>query len=175
MTKKIKPLEPPDSLQLRAAEGWLGLGDTLSASNELDEISPEARAHPAVLLVRYEIYAKAGKWDMAAEVSGTLTKLLPESPAVWISFAYATRRKSGGGIPQAKKILLDAEPGFPHEFLFPFNLACYCSQLRDFEEAQSWLKMAMAIDAKTVRTLAIDDPDLKPLWDSLGGALWTRE
>jgi hypothetical protein len=27
----------------------------------------------------------------------------------------------------------------------------------------------MAIDDKTVRRLANDDPDLQPLWDSLGG------
>jgi hypothetical protein len=32
----------------------------------------------------------------------------------------------------------------------------------------------MAIDAQTVRRAAIDDPDLKPLWDSVGGKLWKR-
>lgn len=29
----------------------------------------------------------------------------------------------------------------------------------------------MAIDEKTVKRIALDDPDLKPLWDSLGGTL----
>jgi hypothetical protein len=171
MSKRIKPLEPPDSLYLKAAEGWAGLGDLVSANDELEKITPKLQAHPAVLLVRYEIYSKAKEWDMATEVSSTLTTLLPENPAVWICFAYSTRRKTGGGIPQAKEILLEAEPKFPREYLFPFNLACYCSQLHQFEEAEKWMKKAMLIDEKTVQKMAIDDPDLKPLWESRSGKI----
>jgi hypothetical protein len=40
---------------LEAAEGWFELGDLVSANNELDEITPEERAYPAVLIMRYEI------------------------------------------------------------------------------------------------------------------------
>jgi len=43
------------------------------------------------------------------------------------------------------------------------------------EECKTWLKMAMNIDEKRVRRAAVDDPDLKPLWDSLGGTWWKRE
>ena len=175
MNSRIKPLEPPDSIHLYAAEGWLGLGDHLAANEEIENISPLLRAHPAVLLIRYEVYAKAEKWNMAAEVAETLTKLLPDAAAVWICFAYSTRRKTGGGIPQAKEILLAAEPKFPRVYQFSFNLACYCSQLHQFEEAEKWLKKAIAIDEKTVQKLAIDDPDLLPLWDSMGGTLWKRD
>jgi hypothetical protein len=64
----IIPLEPPDSFHLIAADGWLDLGDAVSANNELEEISPEMRVHPAVLAMRYDIYHKAEKWDLAAEV-----------------------------------------------------------------------------------------------------------
>jgi hypothetical protein len=32
----------------------------------------------------------------------------------------------------------------------------------------------MAIDERTVQRMAIDDPDLKPLWDSMSGTLWKR-
>jgi tetratricopeptide (TPR) repeat protein len=174
MSKKLKPLEPPDGIHLRAAVGWLELGDAVSAHDELDEMTPEARAHPAVLFIRCQIYLKVEKWDMAAEVSKNLTKLLPENAASWIHFAYALRRKTGGGISQAKEILLEAEPRFPGEYQFPFNLACYCSQLHQFEEAEKWLKKAMAINEKEVKPLAIDDPDLKPLWDSMSGTLWKK-
>jgi tetratricopeptide (TPR) repeat protein len=174
MSKKLKPLEPPDSLYLDAAEGWLGLGDVVSANESLDEISSEMRAHPAVLIMRCQIYFKAEKWDMLAEVSETLIKLLPEMPESWVNFAYAVRRKTDGSILAAKEILLEAESKFPHEYLFPFNLACYFSQLNQLEEAEKWLKKAIAIDNKTVQKLAIDDPDLLPLWDSMGGTLWKR-
>jgi hypothetical protein len=33
----------------------------------------------------------------------------------------------------------------------------------------------MAINPKTVQKSAIDDPDLKPLWDSMSGTLWKKE
>jgi tetratricopeptide (TPR) repeat protein len=175
MGKSIKPLEPPDSIHLNAAEGWLELGNHIEANEELDEIAPEMRAHPVVLYLRSLIYFKAKKWDMVAEVSETLTKLLPENPDTWINFAYAVRRKTGGSISQAKEILLEAEPKFPREHLFPFNLACYCSKQRDFQEAEKWLKKAIAIDTKTVQKLAVTDDDLKPFFDSMSGTLWKKE
>jgi hypothetical protein len=62
---------------------------------------------------------------MSAEISGGLTQMLPDDPAVWICFAYSTRRKTGGGIAQAEQILLEVESKFPHEYQFPFKLACY--------------------------------------------------
>jgi hypothetical protein len=31
-----------------------------------------------------------------------------------------------------------------------------------------------AIDEQTMKRAAIDDPDLKPLWESMGGTLWKR-
>jgi tetratricopeptide (TPR) repeat protein len=167
-------LDLNDQRCLEAATGWLELGNHLEANEELENITPQMRAHPAVLLVRYEVYAKAEKWDGASEIAGALVKLLPEQPSVWICLAYATRRKPNGGIPEAMKILLEAESKFPRVCQFPFNIACYCSQKFDFEEAERWLKKAIAIDEKTVQKLAIDDPDLLPLWDSMGGTLWKR-
>src|SRR5882757_9164992 len=113
MPKKITPIAPPDSFHLIAADGWLDLGDVVSANNELDEIRPEMRAHPFVLVMRYEIYSKAEKWDMAAEIAKTLVKMIPDRASLWINLAYSTRRKSDGGIDQALDILLEAEPKFP--------------------------------------------------------------
>jgi predicted Zn-dependent protease len=171
----IKPLDAPDYFHVQAAEGWLGLGDVESASHELREISPAEQTHPAVLEVRYQIYAKAKQWDFAVEVANDLIKVLPDESFAWISLAYATRRKTGGSIPEAKKILLATEPKFPRQYLFPYNLACYCSQLGELEQAQRWLKKAAAIDNAAVRKMAVNDPDLKPLWESLGGTLWKEE
>jgi hypothetical protein len=39
----------------------------------------------------------------------------------------------------------------------------------------SLVKKAMAIDHKTVQKAGIDDPDLKPLWDSMSGTIWKKE
>lgn len=158
-----------------AAQGWLELGDATSAAEELDDIAPGEQAHPAILDARYAIYAKRQLWDLASQVAEQLRSLLPDNAGPWINLAYATRRKAGGGIPAAKTILLAAEPIFSDECIIPFNLACYCSQLREFNQAEQWLKKAAAIDEKAVRILAADDADLKPLWESMGGrTIWTK-
>jgi hypothetical protein len=175
MKRRLKKLNEADSFHLQASEGWLELGDVVSAGDELEEITLENRSHPLVIQMRYAIYAKAERWDMAAGVAEGLTKMLPEEPGTWINLAYATRRKTGGGIPEAKRILLVAQVKFPREYLIPFNLACYCSQQHQFREAETWLEKAIAIDKKTVQKLAVDDPDLKPFWDSMGGTIWKKE
>lgn len=171
MNPRLRKLNEPDSFHLRAAEGWLELGDATSAGDELEEISSEEKTHPAVLSMRCAIYLQAQKWDYAAEVAQVITEASPEDAGGWIHLAYATRRKTGGGIPQAKIILLAAESNFPGHYLFPFNLACYCSQLNELEEAERWLRKAMSIDEIHVMKLAMSDPDLKPLLDSLGGKI----
>jgi predicted Zn-dependent protease len=173
--KSIKPLDTPDCFHLDAAGGWLGLGDVESATSELREISPSEQTHPAVLSVLYEIYSRSAQWDKAADVAGELAEILPEESFVWINLAYATRRKTNGSIPEAKKILLGAQPKFSKQYLFPYNLACYCSQLGEMEQAEQWLKKAAAIDNAAVKKMALKDTDLKPLWDRLGRTLWVEE
>lgn len=65
--------------------------------------------------VKFEVCAKAGgKWDAADEIARELVQILPEEPKFWIWHAYATRRMPGGGIPQAREILSNAEEGSSH-------------------------------------------------------------
>jgi transcriptional regulator with XRE-family HTH domain len=144
-------------------------GDWVSADEELDQITPEVRVHPAVLLVRYEVYSKAKQWDGAAEIANTLTKLLPDNPAGWLALAYSTRRKAGRGIPEAKEILTKAKAKFPKEYLISFNLACYECQLGDRAAAMQHLKEAFALAGdKDIRLQALEDEDLEPLWKDIG-------
>ena len=48
----MKPLTPPDSFHLKAAEGWFELGNHLEANEELEKIAPKLRVHPDVLEIR---------------------------------------------------------------------------------------------------------------------------
>jgi Flp pilus assembly protein TadD len=164
----MKPLEPPDSHHLSAAIGWLGLGNVAEAGAELEKIAPQFQSHPDVLAVQFDIHAQAGKWDAAAEIAGTLTRLEPGQPGTWISLAYATRRKTGGGIPQARAILIQAQQTFPKEKIIAYNLACYDCQLGDLIAARSWLEKACALgDARKIKHMALQDPDLEPLWPDI--------
>ena len=166
---KLLPLPLPDQRLLDAAQGWLGLCDFLAANEELDNITPSLRAHPVVLAVRCEIYAKAKKWDGAVEIANTLVKMLPNNLAAWINLAYATRRKTGGSLTEAKKILLEAEPKFPSAYLIRYNLACYDCQLGNLKEALVWLERAIDLAGEEdIRLKALEDKDLEPLWARIG-------
>ena len=51
--------------------------------------------------------------------------------------------------------------------MIEFNLACYASVKNRVEEAKTRLKQAIELD-KEIRSLALDDEDLKSLWDWIG-------
>ena len=55
---KPKLLPFHDQRHLEAAQGWFELGN----------ITAENRAHPAVLEVRWQIYANVKKWDAALDI-----------------------------------------------------------------------------------------------------------
>ena len=54
----------------------------------------------------------------------------------------------------------------PTDGTIQFNLACYEAQVGSLDRAKAHLKRATEIDAK-FRLMALDDPDLEPLWASM--------
>ena len=65
-------IEPPDIHFLRAAEGWVELGDWREAEAELGRMRAELQGHPAVLAMRFRIFATAKDWQRALEVGEAL-------------------------------------------------------------------------------------------------------
>jgi hypothetical protein len=58
---------------------------------------------------------------------------------------------------------------FPKEWVMRYNLACYACQLGDLKAA--WKSLEKAIDmapSKDVKTMALEDKDLEPLWTDIG-------
>jgi tetratricopeptide (TPR) repeat protein len=61
-------------------------------------------------------------------------------------------------------------PRFPKNALLRYNLACYACQLGRLEDARLWLERAFALDEKKeLKLMALEDPDLKPMWEMLRG------
>jgi tetratricopeptide (TPR) repeat protein len=158
------PLEHPDRQHCQAAAGYAELGMLLEANSELDEIDPFNRAAPEVLAVRIEIYRGLQKWDLMQELAKRLTDFQPDDIHWTISLAYATRRADS--IEAAKQVLLNAQPKFPNDAAIKYNLACYFCQTGDIKTAKNYLKKAFQIDS-SLRMAALEDEDLKPLWESL--------
>jgi len=163
---KVKSLDVPDIHHIRAAQGWLELGNHLEANAELENIAPEFRAHPDVLDLRWHIYAKDAKWDACGEIAAALLKLAPDCHSGWLHLAYSARRATGGGLQTAYDVLRPAAAKFPHVPTIPYNLACYTCQLGRLKEAWDWLEKAFDISPNPapLKTMALDDPDLEPLW-----------
>lgn len=157
-------LEPPDLQRWQAAVGFVELGMFPDADSELDKIDPFLPAAPEILALRIEIYRGLGKWELMTELTRRLTEFEPDNPQWPVSLAYATRRTNS--IEAAKEILLNAESKFPKEGVIKYNLACYECVAGELESAKNYLKQASEIDLDW-RKAALEDEDLKPLWDSL--------
>jgi len=163
----MKELEFQDRRHLKAAEGWLELGNVLEANEELENITPEMRAHPDVLCLRWQVYAGAKKWEMAAEVARGISIAVPDSPFGWIHWAYSLHALKR--TKEAYEVVNSVVAKFPDEYLMRYNMACYACQLGNLKEARVWLGKAIDLAGKKdIRLMALDDPDLQPLWNEIG-------
>jgi len=160
------PLENPDRIRCEAARGYLALGMYDSANEELENTDAFNRAAPEVLALRVELYWKLGKWELMREIAKRLNEFEPNEVQWVVSYAFATRRAVS--IEVAKEILLKSVSKFPREATILFNLACYDCQLGRLDSAKAYLRRAFEIDPQW-RIQALEDEDLKPLWDCLEG------
>lgn len=162
-------LGPHDNFHLRAAEGWLELGNHIAANEELEEIALQWRVHPDVLEVRWQIYAKSQKWEACVDVAKAITELAPSRPNGWVHLGYSLRRSKNGGLQAAWATLLPVAEKFPNTWNIPYNLACYAAQMQQLNIAEGWLKKAFDSAKITgcfdeVRLLALSEPDLDQFW-----------
>jgi tetratricopeptide (TPR) repeat protein len=161
------PFGLDDRRHLDAAEGWIGLGNRMEADIELDKIELELRAHPEILEVRWQIYAKAKKWDAALDIAAALVQLVPEAPLGWLHRSYCLHELKR--TEEARDNFLRVVDKFPDDPIMRYNLACYECQLGRLEQAKNWLDKAFELgDPKKIKLMALDDPDLEPLWREIG-------
>ena len=160
------PLKADWQRQVLASSGYLELEMFDDATLVLEEIEPEDKTRNEVLGARVNLYMAAKKWDMAAALARHLVKVDPGTAGWWISLAYALRRTES--LEKAEAILLRAQAIHPNAGMIAFTLACYASVEGRVEEAKERLRHAINLD-KDIRKFALDDEDLKPLWDWIAG------
>jgi tetratricopeptide (TPR) repeat protein len=158
------PLEKSGQQLVRSAHGYIELGMFEEANAELEEIDSFCRHLPEVLLARLAIYHGLKKWELLAVVAKKLVEWNPKEPGFFVELAYATRRAES--IHAAHAILTRAAGLHPADATIEFNLACYEAQMGSLDRAKAHLKRATEIDAR-FRLMALDDPDLEPIWASL--------
>ncbi len=160
-------LETPDKHYYTAAVGWMELGNPREALNELDNISAEGSQDPQVLELRWGIYSTLKEWKLALKTAEKLIEVAPDKPGGYVNRSYSLHELKR--TREAYELLLMAEKKFPDVSIIAYNLACYSCQLNRLEEAMEWLKKALLLeqDKNKIKTMALADPDLQPLWDKI--------
>ena len=154
-------LKPPDSHYLRAAEGWLELGDCGEAFAELARISSRFALAPETLEMRCRICTAAKDWEGLAQASAQLIAMQPGEVEWHIRHANALFFM--GRAAQAREFVLPLIGKFPDNAILQYNLACYECQLGSFDSSKSWLTKSISLN-KRLRDYARLDPDLAPFW-----------
>ena len=143
------------------------LGNPSEAHEEIEHIEGESGCHPAVLSMRWQIYAAARWWEAAYVVSKALCEFAPQSPEAWICQANTLRNYKG--VIEAWSLLLSIVNKFQKDPVIRYNLACYAAQMGLLEEACGWLVQAFELEESVqLKLAAVYDPDLQPLWERIG-------
>jgi predicted Zn-dependent protease len=138
------------------------------ARAEIAALDAALLEHPVALEVRWLICAHEKDWDGALVIARAQLAATPQESAGWLNQAYALRRVSGEGLPQARAALLPAAAKFPGEPIITYNLACYACQLAHLDEARDWFRLAVKVGGRdALKKLALEDDDLKPLWPEI--------
>lgn len=169
----MKQIDEADLHCLRAAQGWLELGNPQEANAELDHMAPASRSHPEVLELRWEIYAHEKQWKTCVDIALALMRAAPDREQGWLHHSYALHELRR--TKEAYTHLATVAEKFRENWTIPYNLACYCAQLGKLDESKDWFKKALALNTEEARKAGIDDPDLKPLRDSISGTLWDKD
>lgn len=158
----MKNIEPPDSFRLSAAAGWIELGNPREAELEMEAISPEWQGHPEVLLVRWELLARAKQWEQALGLAATVRGLDPGRCDGWIKQAYCLHEL--GRTSEAWETLRPAVEEFPDVGVVRYNLACYACRLGQKTEALKLIRQAMKLSGREqIKDMAREDTDLEAL------------
>lgn len=142
------------------AQGYLALGMVAEAAAELAQLPPADSQRPEALAVQLAILHEQKKWPEVRDLARELVRRSPSEPALWVTWAYATRRSES--LAAAEEILREAAVHHPVEATIQFNLGCYACQRGDLIMARALVDRAIALDPKFSQ-LAATDPDLAPL------------
>ena len=138
------------------------LGNHSEALREFQQLSAKLRRRPEVLVLLWDIHSHAGRWADAVEAADRLIAQAPDQPEGYIKRAYALHELKR--TQEAWDTLQPVSDRFDENWLIPYNLACYASQLGQASEAVKLFKRALRLgDKHELRDMALNDPDLQPI------------
>lgn len=167
------PLTHAEMHLMRAALGWLELGNPAEARAEMEKIAKKFNTNPNVVLIWCDISAAQGNWDDCLKGALKVTKMLPSCLDGWIHLANATRHTGKDGIKKAEKILSSIYLKFHFCPAISYTRALCAGQRGDYEMAAEWLDDAFTCATQKADVIdefaakAMKAPELKPIWDKI--------
>ncbi len=99
--------------------------------------------------------------------TAALVRLAPEEAVGWVNRSFCLHEMERTA--EARDNLLPVMEKFPDDAVMRYNLACYECQLGRLAQAKHWLEESFEIgDPWKLKLMALDDPDLEPLWGGIG-------
>ncbi len=154
---------------LRAAHGWYELGLPDDAEKELASLPQKIQASPEVLKLRFHVARSRKHFEDALTLAQTLIDVAESEMWGWLYRSQALHWL--GRTRESFDLLLPVRKDWPKAFEIPYDLACYCAQSDRVDEARSWFTKAMSLtkNQAAVKSMALADPDLQPLWIEIAG------
>jgi tetratricopeptide (TPR) repeat protein len=115
---------------------------------------------------------RSQNWEGAYQIAEAMAKAVPEDPFGLCSMGIVLHQM--GKTQEALGVDVEAAKKFPDHYLIAYNLASYACQLGQLEEALIFLEQAFEnhkkqkIPGEDLRLIALEDPNLEPLWGKIG-------
>jgi hypothetical protein len=161
------PEMKPEKIQslLLPFYGYIELGMDKDANDVLDALPDKLKSNPLTLSARLYQLMFLKRWEDGVILGRSLSKKWPLHFDFWFRTAFCLHELKRTA--EAKQTLLDAPESIRETAQYSYNLACYEAQLGHPDKAKLLLNACFTKD-KSMRQTALGDPDLEPVWDSLG-------
>ena len=150
--------------KIEAAHGFHELGMHTDAWTVLDDLPPEDKAHPLVVLLRLDILLGMDRWDDAVALGTGACRQWPVVDGFF--FKTVTALIELHEYQQAKDLLLAGPESLQQKAPYWYDLACCQCRTGELEGAKKSIVECFERD-QVLRMRALDDPDLESLWESL--------
>ncbi|MEO0453668.1 MAG: tetratricopeptide repeat protein [Verrucomicrobiota bacterium] len=149
-----------DHGRLEAIIGYYNLDLFEEALEEMRSLPDDFRTRPELQAMETAIHIRQQNWDAALKLSRHLCTEIPDHPSPWLDTAYCLHEL--GQTAEAKIILLSGPDCLKDQAVYHYNMACYESQLENYDLARQYLDHACELDDEFIK-LAANDPDLEPI------------
>ena len=150
--------------KMEAAHGYHELGMYTDAWTVLDDLSPEDKAHPLVVLLRLDILLALERWDDTVTLGTGACRQWPVIDGFFLKTTTALIELKD--YQKAKDLLLAGPESLQQKALYWYDLACCQCRTGEVEHAKKSIVQCFERD-EILRLRALYDLDLEGIWESL--------